>query len=331
MNITITKDLKKIAVFTSGGDAPGMNACIRAVVRACIYYQREAVGIRHGYEGMIDGDFIPLGARSVSGIINEGGTFLKSARSARFFTPEGREKAYKNLKKAGVDGIVAIGGDGTLTGAHIFMEEYGIPVVGIPGTIDNDLIGCDYTLGYDTATNTAMRAVDALRDTASSHDRLFFVEVMGRNTGFIALRVAIAGGAEAAVIPEDKFSVDDLISILEKGANRNKTSSLVVVAEGGDSGSSFELARKVRQSFNHYDTRVSVLGHVQRGGSPTCYDRILASRLGVLAVEGLLQGYNDVMVGLVNRRATYTPIPEAVSRRNDIDQELVRIAKILSV
>ncbi|MCB0516645.1 MAG: 6-phosphofructokinase [Bacteroidetes bacterium] len=323
--------MQKIGVFTSGGDAPGMNACVRAVVRTAIYYGKEPYGIYRGYEGMIEGDINPLGVRSVSGIINQGGTILKSARSSRFMTEEGRKEAFEQLQKHGIEAVVAIGGDGTFKGAHALYEEYGIPIIGVPGTIDNDLAGCDYTLGYDTATNTVLHSIDAIRDTAQSHNRLFFIEVMGRNSGFIALRTAIAGGAEAAVIPEDEMTVEDLIGVLESGSHSNKTSSLVIVAEGKESGNSFELARKVRQSFSYYDTRVTVLGHVQRGGSPTCFDRILASRLGLLAVEAILEGKKDVMVGMIHRHVAYTPFEEAVRSRNEIDPELIRVSKILSI
>jgi len=323
--------IKKIAVFTSGGDAPGMNAAIRAVVRATIYYGKEAVGVRRGYQGMIENEFIPLKARSVSNIIQRGGTFLKSARSMDFMTSEGRKKAYENLKEQKVDAIVAIGGDGTFTGASIFCEEFEIPIVGVPGTIDNDLIGTDYTLGYDTATNTALRAIDAIRDTASSHNRLFFIEVMGRDTGFIALRSAVTGGAEAIMIPEKLMTIDELTKILDIGSQNKKTSSLVIVAEGNPSGNAMEVAYKVKQKFDRYTTKVSILGHTQRGGTPSCYDRLLAGKLGVWAVEALLEGKTNIMVGDKSGQKTFTPFKEAINAKRKFDDELLRIANILAI
>jgi 6-phosphofructokinase 1 len=308
-----------------------MNAAIRAVVRSCIYYGKEAVGIFRGYDGLISGDMKNLDSRSVSNIIQRGGTILKSARSAEFRTVEGRQKAYENILKFGIQGLVVIGGDGTFRGAGIFSEEYGIPVIGIPGTIDTDLNGTDYTIGYDTAVNTAAQAIDKVRDTASSHNRLFFIEVMGRDSGQIALRCSIAAGAEATIIPEKPMGVDELVRILEKGADRKKSSSLVVVAEGGKPGHSIDLAREVHERFSYYDTKVTILGHLLRGGSPSVADRVLASRLGVVAVESLLNNKSAVMIGVVNNQINFTPFAQATSNVNNFEQELLRIANILSV
>jgi len=323
--------MKRIGVFTSGGDAPGMNAAVRAVVRACIYYGVEPVGIFRGYDGLIAGDMKVLSSRSVSNIIHRGGTILKSARSMEFKTPEGRQKAYDNLKSFGVEALVAIGGDGTFRGAQIFSAETGIPVVGLPGTIDNDLNGTDYTIGYDTAVNTAAQAIDKIRDTASSHNRLFFIEVMGRHSGQIAIRASIAAGAEAMMIPEKPMRVEELISNLEQGAGRKKSSSLVVVAEGGQPGHTIQLAKEVNNRFSYYDTKVTILGHLLRGGSPTVADRVLASRLGVSAVEQLIAGKSGFMIGLVNNQLNFTPFAEATGAVNNFDEEMVRIASILSV
>lgn len=324
-------EIKKIGVFTSGGDAPGMNAAIRAVVRAAIYYDKEVAGIFKGYEGMINNDIKKLNARSVANILQRGGTFLKSARSLNFKTPEGMRQAWENLQAQQIDALVAIGGDGTFTGAHAFYEQYGIPVIGIPGTIDNDLSGTDSTIGYDTASNTAMHAIDNIRDTASSHDRLFFIEVMGRDAGFIAVNSGIAGGAAAIMIPEKKMTTDQLIEKLEAGAKSKKLSSLVVVAEGGKSGGAIEIAEKVNQKIASYDTKVTILGHLQRGGAPSCFDRVLASKLGVAAVEGLLAGKKDVMAGMINNKIAYTPLAQAVSEKKEIAEEALRVAKILSI
>lgn len=324
-------DIKKIGVFTSGGDAPGMNAAIRAVVRAGIYYEKEIAGIFKGYDGMINNDIKKLNARSVANILHRGGTFLKSARSMEFQTPEGMEKAWNNLKAQEIDALVAIGGDGTFTGAHKFYERYGIPIIGIPGTIDNDLSGTDNTIGYDTASNTAMHAIDNIRDTASSHDRLFFIEVMGRDAGFIAVNSGVAGGAAAIMIPEKKMSIEQLIEKLDVGAQSKKLSSLVVVAEGGKSGSAIEIAEKVNQKMTSYDTKVTILGHLQRGGAPSCFDRVLASRLGVAAVEGLLNGQKDVMAGMINNKIAFTPLLQAISEKKEIEEEALRVAKILSI
>ena len=282
--------IKKIGVLTSGGDSPGMNAAIRSVVRTCAFHNIECVGIYRGYEGMIDGDFKVLDARSVNNIINKGGTFLKSARSDRFRTKEGRKKAYQNLRDEGIEFIVAIGGDGTFTGGAIFSEEYDIPVIGVPGTIDNDLYGTDYTIGYDTAVNTALDAIDRIRDTAHSHERVFIVEVMGRDAGFIALDVAIAGGAEAALIPEDLNDMDVLTQQFSRQDKRKKSFSIVVVAEGDEQGGALVLEKKLNELYPHLKIRSTILGHVQRGGSPSARDRVLASRLGAAAIDALLEG-----------------------------------------
>jgi 6-phosphofructokinase 1 len=325
------KPIHKIGVFTSGGDAPGMNAAIRAVVRASIYYKKEVYGIMRGYEGMIEGDIVKLGARSVGNIIQRGGTILKSARSDLFRTKEGRERAYEQLKKHGIDALVAIGGDGTFTGLHVFHEEYGLPSVCIPGTIDNDIAGTDYTIGYDTATNTAVEAIDKIRDTALSHNRLFFVEVMGRNSGYIAINSGIAGGAGAIIIPEDGMSFDELYAILRPDEETAKKSNVVVVAEGSKIGGALELARKVYERSSYFDIKVTILGHLQRGGSPTYFDRVLASKLGVAAVEGLLNGQTDVMTGIQKGVITYTPYDIFKFSTHAIDENDLRIAKILSI
>ena len=323
--------MKKIAVFTSGGDAPGMNACIRAVVRAGIYHGMEVVGIRRGYEGMIDGDFLSMHSGSVSNIIQRGGTILKSARSKRFMTYEGMQQAYENLKNAGIDGVVAIGGDGTFTGAREFYGHFGIPFVGAPGTIDNDLYGTDRTIGYDTALNTAVGAIDKIRDTADAHGRLFFIEVMGRDAGFIALRSGIAGGAEAVLVPETHTDMDAVIETLRTGWNREKSSSIIIVAEGDDAGGAFEVAKKVNAEFNEYDSRVTILGHIQRGGAPTANDRVLASGLGVAAVEALKNGENNVMVGEVNGKVVHTPFEKAIKHNKDLNPHLLKLVEILSL
>ena len=327
----MNEKISKIGVFTSGGDAPGMNAALRAVVRGAIYYNKEVFGIMQGYEGMIDGDIVKLGARSVGNIIQRGGTILKSARSKEFRTPEGREKAFQSLKKYGIDSLIAIGGDGTFTGLHKFYQEFGIPSVCLPGTIDNDISGTDYTIGYDTATNTAVEAIDKIRDTALSHDRLFFVEVMGRNSGYIAINSGIAGGAIATIIPEENITFDQLYKMLEEGGKSNRKSSLIVVAEGSKIGGANELAKLVAERTDYFDIKVTVLGHLQRGGSPTYFDRVLASRMGIAAVEGLLAGENDVMVGIRNNQIVYNKFDTIMSTHHEIDAESLRIAKILSI
>lgn len=320
----------KIAVFTSGGDSPGMNACVRAVTRTALHFGIEVVGIRHGYEGMINGDFVPLKDHDVSGIIQRGGTILFSARSEGFRTKEGRAQAYENLRTAGIDRIVAIGGDGTFTGANIFMTEYpDISIVGCPGTIDNDLYGTDYTIGYDTAINTAMAAIDNIKDTANAHNRLFFVEVMGRDAGFIALRSAIATGAEAVLVPETETRIDDLIATLEANHKRGKTSGIVVVAEGDDAGGAFDIANAVKAKYNQYDIRVTILGHVQRGGRPTCRERVLASRLGLEAVKALMNGKKGVMVGEIGHEISYTPFGKSIKHHQKLSPQLLEMVSIL--
>jgi 6-phosphofructokinase 1 len=325
------KKIQKIAVMTSGGDAPGMNAAIRSVVRACAYYGVSCVGIYRGYEGLIEGDFIELTARSVNNIINKGGTILKSARSAEFRTKEGREKAYKHLKKNEIEAMVVIGGDGSFTGAVIFNEEYNFPIIGIPGTIDNDIFGTSHTIGYDTALNTAVEAIDKIRDTASSHNRLFFVEVMGRDAGFIALNAGVGAGAEEILIPEENLGLERMLESLKKSRRTGKSSSIVVVAEGDKSGKNvYELAQYVEENLPEYDVRVSVLGHMQRGGSPSCFDRVLASRLGVKSVELLLDGKTNLMVGLNNNEIISTSISEAITGGHEINQELLRVSDIMT-
>ncbi len=323
--------IKRIGVLTSGGDAPGMNAAIRAVVRACVFHNIEVDGIFQGYTGLIAGDFKRLNERSVARILGRGGTILKSSRSKEFYEAEGRAKAAEQLKKHGIDALITIGGNGTFTGAHMLYQEHGIPVMGIPGSIDNDLYGTDHCIGFDTATNTVVDAVDRIRDTATSHNRLFFVEVMGRNSGFIALKSGIAAGAIAIILPEDEMSVDELVDTLKASEESGKSSSIVIVAEGSKSGGAYELAKKVTEKYAEYETRVSVLGHLQRGGAPSCYDRVISSRMGVAAVEGILQGRKDVMVGLVNDQETYTSLEESITRRNMPNRDELRIARILSI
>ena len=323
--------MKKIAVMTSGGDSPGMNACIRAVVRTSIFHGLEVHGIMRGYEGMIDGDFIKMESHDVSNIIQRGGTILKTARSEGFMTLEGRTKAFENLKKNGIEGFVAIGGDGTFRGATVFEKEFGINCVGVPGTIDNDLFGTDYTLGFDTAINTAIDCIDKIRDTAISHNRLFFVEVMGRDAGFIALSTGIAGGAEAIVIPETETDIENLIDILQKGWAHKKSSAIVIVAEGDERGGAFEIAKLVKAKFDHYDTRVSVLGHIQRGGNPTVRDRILGSRLGMAAVEALIDGRKNIMAGLINDEVAFTPFANATKHHMDINKQMLQLVEILAL
>ncbi len=323
--------IKRIGVLTSGGDAPGMNAAIRAVVRACVFHNIEVDGIFQGYTGLIAGDFKRLNERSVARILGRGGTILKSSRSKEFYEAEGRAKAAEQLKKHGVDALIAIGGNGTFTGAHLLYQEHGIPVMGIPGSIDNDLFGTDHCIGFDTATNTVVDAVDRIRDTATSHNRLFFVEVMGRNSGFIALKAGIAAGAIAIILPEDEMSVDELVDTLKASEESGKSSSIGIVVEGSKSGGAYELAKNVTEKYAEYETRVSVLGHLQRGGAPSCYDRVISSRMGVAAVEGILQGRKDVMVGLVNDQETYTSLEESITRRNMPNRDELRIARILSI
>jgi 6-phosphofructokinase 1 len=324
------KKIKKIGVLTSGGDSPGMNACIRAVVRTGLYHDLKVYGIMEGYNGMISGEIIPMKRNSVSHILHRGGTILKSARSTEFMTPEGRQKAYMSMEKHGLDGLIVIGGNGTFTGANVFMSEYDFPIMGVPGTIDNDLYGTDMTIGFDTALNTVMEAVDKIRDTADSHNRLFFIEVMGRDAGFIALRSGIACGAAEILIPETVTYIDDLIETLEEQQRNKVHSGIIIVAEGDDEGGAFGVANRVKEKYQHYDTRVTVLGHIQRGGSPSSYDRILASTLGYEAVNALLSGRKGEMVGIVNKDVVYIPFEKAVKTHKIMRGEMLKMAKILS-
>ncbi len=324
--------LKRIGVFSSGGDAPGMNACIRAVVRTAITNDLQVYGILRGYQGMVDDEFLPLTSRSVSNIIQRGGTILKTARSKDFLSKEGRSKAYKNLKNHQIDALVAIGGDGTFTGAEVFCAEYpDIRIIGIPGTIDNDLSGTDFTIGFDTAVNTTIEAIDKIRDTAAAHDRCFFIEVMGRDSGCIALWAGVAGGAEAILLPEHETDLNALINKLEQGAKRNKSSSIVIVAEGEKNGGAQKVAQQVKDRLPDYETKVTVLGHVQRGGSPTAFDRILATKCGVKSIEALLNGENRVMVGIRENKMCFTPLSKATKQHDPLDIDLYRMIDVLSI
>jgi len=327
----MASEIKKIGVFTSGGDSPGMNAAIRSVVRTCAYLKIECVGIYRGYQGMIEGDFKTLDARSVNNIINKGGTILKSARCQEFRTKEGRKKAYDQLKKEGIDAFVVIGGNGSFAGAMLFNEEYGFPIMGIPGTIDNDILGSSYTIGFDTAINTVVDAIDKIRDTASSHNRLFFVEVMGRDVGHIALNAGVGAGAEEILIPEQNLGLERLLDSLKRSKKSGKSSSIVIVAEGDKTGKNvFELKEYVEEHLPIYDVRVSVLGHMQRGGNPSCFDRVLASRMGVKAVESLLEGKSNYMAGIRDTKLVLTPIAEAIKAHTEIDEELIRVSDIMT-
>ena len=322
--------IHKIGVLTSGGDAPGMNAALRSVVRSCAYYKILCFGIRRGYQGMIENDIKPLGPRSVNNIINKGGTILKSARSNEFRTKEGRQKAYENLQKNDIDALIVIGGDGSFTGGLIFQKEFGIPVIGIPGTIDNDIYGTSHTIGYDTALNTVVDAVDKIRDTAISHNRLFFVEVMGRDAGHIALNTGIGAGAEEILIPEEDMGLDRLLDSLKRSKKSGKLSSIVMVAEGDKIGKNvFELAKHIEENLPNYEVRVSVLGHMQRGGAPTCFDRVLASRMGLKAVEALRDGISRNMIGIADGKMILTPLDKAIKGESKIDMELVRVSEIM--
>lgn len=320
-----------IGVLTSGGDAPGMNAAIRAVVRAAIYHQCRIFGIRCGYKGLIEDQIEEMFSPSVSNVIQTGGTLLKSARCPEFRQKEGRHKAWKNLKKHGIEGLVAIGGDGTFRGAQELSQEYGVPVIGIPATIDNDISGTEYTIGYDTALNTIVEAVDKIRDTASAHNRLFFIEVMGRDAGFLTLRGGIASGAEAVMIPELQNDEEKLRNFLESSYKKAKTSSIVLVAEGDEVGGALRLAEKVQKEYPEYDVRVTILGHIQRGGSPSAFDRVSASRMGVSAVEALLRGEKNVMVGLINGQIALTPLLKSVKGKKQLNRQLLELLDILSI
>lgn len=322
--------IKNIGVLTSGGDSPGMNAAIRAVVRTAIYYDFEVTGIRRGYEGLIKGEFFPMDRKSVSNIIQRGGTILKTARSEQFRTVEGRKQAYEQLQKGNVDALITIGGDGTFRGAETFGREFNFPIIALPGTIDNDLIGTDFTIGYDTAINTAIEAIDKIRDTAESHARLFIVEVMGRDSGLIAIRTGIGAGAEAVLIPDTSSNMEALFDRLKYG-RKDKSSRIVMVAEGEEPGTAIEIGQVIKEKFPDYDTRVSVLGHIQRGGRPSCMDRVLASRLGVAAVEALKDGHYNEMIGLVHDQITYTPLEKSIKHHITINPEFLKVVEILSL
>lgn len=328
MNSTI----KRIGVLTSGGDAPGMNAAVRAVVRAASFFSIECIAIYQGYQGLISNNTKMMNARGVNNIINKGGTVLKSARCLEFRTPEGRQKAFETVKKNKIDGLIVIGGDGSFTGAMIFQSEFNIPVIGIPGTIDNDIFGTTHTIGYDTALNTVIDAIDKIRDTAISHNRLFFVEVMGRDAGHIALNTGIGAGAEEILIPEENMGLDRLLDSLKRSEKSGKSSSIVVVAEGDKTGKNvFEIAEYVEKNLPYYDVRVSVLGHMQRGGSPSCFDRVLASRMGLYAVEALIEGKSNIMVGVKSEEIIFTPLQKAIKGKSEIDKDLIRVSDILTI
>jgi 6-phosphofructokinase 1 len=328
----MSTSIKKIGVLTSGGDAPGMNAALRAVVRTAAYHNVGCVGIYQGYQGLIDNKVKVMNARSVNNIINKGGTVLKSARCLEFRTKEGRKIAYDNLQKQGIEALVIIGGDGSFTGALIFQSEFNIPVIGIPGTIDNDIFGTSHTIGFDTALNTVIDAIDKIRDTAISHNRLFFVEVMGRDAGHIALNTGIGAGAEEVLIPEEDMGLDRLLESLKRSEKSGKSSSIVVVAEGDKTGKNvFEIAEYVEKNLPYYDVRVSVLGHMQRGGSPSCFDRVLASRMGVYAVEALLDGQSNMMVGMQGGEMILSPLEKAIKGKSEINKDLIRVSDILTI
>ncbi|MBK6633831.1 MAG: 6-phosphofructokinase [Chitinophagaceae bacterium] len=324
------KKVTKIGVLTSGGDSPGMNACVRAVVRTGIHHGLEVFGVMRGYSGMVEDDIIPMESRSVANIIQRGGTILKTSRCKDFYEPEGRKIAYENLKKRGIDGLVIIGGDGSFRGAQIFSNEFDIPCIGLPGTIDKDIAGTDFTIGFDTAVNTAVEAIDKIRDTAEAHDRLFIIEVMGRDAGYIALHSGIATGAENILIPERKTEIDKIIMQLTEKERRHKLVNLIVVAEGDDFGGGNEVAKIIRERMPLLEIRVCILGHIQRGGSPSCMDRLIASRMGYHAVESLMEGRHNVFVGIVNNKINYIPLDEAIKKKQRISEEWMNIVKILA-
>jgi len=326
----MSKQITKVAVLTSGGDSPGMNAAIRAVVRTGIYYGMEMFGVMRGYNGMLEDDIFPMNSRSVANIIQRGGTILKTARSKDFFTYEGRQKAVDNLEKRGINGVVVIGGDGSFTGALKLSTEFNIPCIGLPGTIDKDLYGTDFTIGFDTAVNTAVEAIDKIRDTADAHDRLFIVEVMGRHAGYIALHSGIATGAENILIPEAETNIEEVIASLSEKEKRKKLVNLIVVAEGDEFGGANQIAKVVKERLPHLDTRVSILGHIQRGGSPSAMDRLIASRMGYHAIESLIEGRHNVMVGVLNNEIAYTPLEIAIREKQSISSDWLRIVKILA-
>ncbi|MDZ7741583.1 MAG: 6-phosphofructokinase [Bacteroidota bacterium] len=323
--------IKKIGLLTSGGDAPGMNAAVRAIVRTAINNEVEAFGVMNGYQGLIKGDYKKMDSASVSNIIQRGGTILKTARSKDFMSYEGRERAHKELKKHKIDALVVIGGDGTFTGAKIFEEEFGFPMIGLPGTIDNDLFGTDFTIGFDTAINNVVQAVDKIRDTAAAHDRLFLIEVMGRDAGFIALRSGIAAGAEDILVPETKTYINNLIDKLNHDWRRNKRSGIIIVSEGDDFGGAYDVADEIKKRFDHFEIRVTILGHVQRGGPPTCGDRVLASTLGYEAVIALLKGKSGVMTGQIDNKIVFTPFEKAIKQHHRMNKHLLEIARVLSL
>jgi 6-phosphofructokinase 1 len=326
----MSKKVHKIGVLTSGGDSPGMNAAIRAVVRTGLYHNMEVFGIMRGYQGMIDDDIVPMHSRSVANIIQRGGTILKTARSKDFYTPEGRKKAYDNLKKHGIDGLVVIGGDGSFRGAQKFSNEFDIPCIGLPGTIDKDIAGSDFTIGFDTAVNTAIEAIDKIRDTADAHDRLFIIEVMGRDAGYIALHSGIATGAEHILIPETKTDIEAVVDSLEEKERRKKLVNMIVVAEGDETGGANEVLTIIKKRLPHLDTRVCILGHIQRGGSPSCLDRLIASRLGYAAVDCLIEGKHNIMIGIMNNKLHFTALDKAVKAKQKISEEWMKIVKILA-
>ncbi|TWI80386.1 6-phosphofructokinase [Lacibacter cauensis] len=326
----MSKKVTKIGVLTSGGDSPGMNAAIRAVVRTGLYHNMEVFGIMRGYQGMIDDDIVPMHSRSVANIIQRGGTILKTARSKDFYTPEGRKKAYDNLKKHGIDGLVVIGGDGSFRGAQKFSNEFDIPCIGLPGTIDKDIAGSDFTIGFDTAVNTAIEAIDKIRDTADAHDRLFIIEVMGRDAGYIALHSGIATGAEHILIPETKTDIEAVVDSLEEKERRKKLVNMIVVAEGDETGGANEVLTIIKKRLPHLDTRVCILGHIQRGGSPSCLDRLIASRLGYAAVDCLIEGKHNIMIGIMNNKLHFTALDKAVKAKQKISEEWMKIVKILA-
>ncbi len=327
------RKISTIGVLTSGGDAPGMNAAIRAVTRTARYHEMNVVGIMRGYQGLIDKEFVKFTSSSVSNTIQRGGTILKTARCGAFMTPEGRKAAYENMVEAGIDALVVIGGNGSLTGAQLFAREYDIPIIGLPGTIDNDLYGTDSTIGYDSALNTIVECVDKIRDTANSHDRIFFIEVMGRDAGFLAQNSAIASGAEAAIIPEGSTDVDQLAEFIERGKRKSKNSAIVLVSEAQKNGvgGAFYYADRIKKEFPQFDARVTILGHLQRGGTPSAYDRILASRMGYAAIEALLEGQRNVMIGIKNDEIVYVPISRAIKMDKPINQELIAVLNVLSM
>ncbi len=324
-------EIKCIGVLTSGGDSPGMNAAIRSVTRAAIFNGIRVKAIYRGYKGLITNEIVEFQTQNVSNIIQQGGTILKSARCAEFRTPEGRKQAYDNMKAAEIDALIVIGGDGTFTGARIFAQEYNVPIVGLPGTIDNDLYGTDSTIGYDTALNTIVEAVDKIRDTATSHERLFFIEVMGRDAGFLALNSALASGAEAAIIPERATQVDQLEELIKNGFRKSKNSSIVIVAESEITGGATGLAERMRNEHPEYDVRVTILGHIQRGGSPSAFDRILASRMGVAAIDALMDEQRSIMIGIVNDEIVHVPFTKAIKDDKPVNENLLGVISILSI